>query len=251
MAITANTKIGAIVKQNFKTASLFQSNNIDYCCGGNITLSEACDKAGVDKEKFINQLDKVVASVDPDTEYINSLPLDELCDFIVKRHHAYVRHHITFLQTSLKKLCGVHGERHPELFEIKELFDGSAGELSMHMQKEEIVLFPFIKKMVRAKHDGTFPGVSVFGPITNPIRMMLNEHEVEGRRFEKIAELTGNYKIPEDACTTYSATLQQLSDFEKDLHRHIHLENNILFPGAIEMEAELNENAGHISIQTR
>jgi len=245
MTITANTAVGTIVKQNFKTAPLFQSNRIDYCCGGNITLAEACKKAGVDTEHFIEQLDSIVASADPDTEYINSLPLDELCGFIVKRHHAYVQRNIPFLQASLEKLCAVHGDRHPELFEVKELFDGSAGNLSMHMQKEEMVLFPFIKRMVNARKEGTSPGVSVFGPVENPIRMMLDEHDTEGRRFEKIAELTDNYTIPDDACATYETTMRQLSDFETDLHRHIHLENNILFPGAIELEAELNENAGN------
>jgi regulator of cell morphogenesis and NO signaling len=251
MAITANTMIGTIVKQNFKTAPLFHSNNIDYCCGGNKTLSEACEKAGVDVEQLIGQLEMIITNSDPETEFVNSLPLDELCDFIVKRHHSYVKSQIPFLKANLEKLCNVHGNNHPELFEIKKLFDGSAGELSMHMQKEEIVLFPFIQKMVRAKHDGTSPGVSVFGPVANPIGMMLNEHDAEGRRFEKIAELAENYAIPDDACTTYQTTMRQLSDFEKDLHRHIHLENNILFPGAIELEAELNENAGHVSLQNQ
>jgi len=232
MKITPDTQIRNVVKLNFKTAQLFHANNIDYCCGGSKTISEACHDAGIQPEKLIVQLEKVAENGDPDTEYINSLSPDELCDYIVKRHHSYVKNSIPFLKDSLEKICNVHGTNHPELFEIKKLFNESAGELIMHMQKEEIMLFPYIQKMVKAKKDDSPISRSVFGSVTNRIRMMVSEHEAEGSRFDKIAEISKNYNIPGDACTTYKATFKKLNEFENDLHRHIHLENNILFPNA-------------------
>ena len=242
MNFTSETRVGDVVKNNFKTAPLFQANNIDYCCGGAKTISEACAEAGVDSDHLLVQLEDIADQTDPDTQYINSLSLDELSDYIVKRHHTYVRSSIPFLRRSLDKLCEVHGENHPELFEIRTLFNESSGNLTMHMQKEEIMLFPYIRKLAGAKNGNAMVGKSAFGSISNPVKMMLEEHEAEGQRFDKIAGLSKNYSIPEDACTTYRVTLSQLKEFENDLHRHIHLENNILFPKAIELESELAAN---------
>jgi len=240
MNISPELSVGEVVKQNFKTASLFQQNNIDYCCGGNKPISEACTEAGVDQHHLISQLETIVESNDPDSAYIDSLALDELAGYIEKRHHSYVRRSIPFLQASLDKICEVHGKNHPELFKIRDLFNESAGNLTMHLQKEELVLFPYIKKLAEAPAQGDSLQTPGFGAVSNPIRMMLEEHEAEGSRFEKIAGLSENYKIPEDGCTTYKVTMENLKEFEDDLHRHIHLENNILFPKAIELEKEMN-----------
>ena len=239
MNISTNTPVGEVVKLNFKTAQLFQANRIDYCCGGQKTISEACSAAGIKPEPLIEQLEQMAGQTDPDSLYIDNLQLDELSDYIIKRHHSYVRNTIPFLKQNLDKICDVHGDHHPELFEVRELFDGSAGALTVHMQKEELMLFPYIKKLAVAKREDALPGKSPFGTVSNPISAMLADHDNEGRRYERIAELTGDYSIPEDACTTYRVTLSQLQDFERDLHRHIHLENNILFPKAAELEAEL------------
>jgi regulator of cell morphogenesis and NO signaling len=130
----------------------------------------------------------------------------------------------------------VHGERHPELLEIESLFLGSAGALTAHMKKEELVLFPYIKKMV-SKGPVEKPH---FGTVQNPVQMMMNEHEVEGGRFREIAELSHNYTPPEDGCNTYRVAFAVLKEYENDLHLHIHLENNILFPKAIALEKKLN-----------
>ena len=140
------------------------------------------------------------------------------------------------LKGFLEKLCKVHGERHPELFQIRELFEESAQELGSHMKKEELILFPFIKQMVEAKKNGEPLPAPRFGTVENPVAMMKHEHEAEGERFVKIAELTNNYEFPDDACGTYQVTYRMLEDFQNDLHKHIHLENNILFPKAIAME---------------
>lgn len=236
MNISLNSSVGEVVKLNFKTAPLFLANNIDYCCGGNKAISEACNEVGIDPEQLIKQLETLVAEKDPDSEYMNSLGLDELTNYIVKRHHAYVRESIPILQNNLEKISKVHGEHHPELFQIKELFNGSAGALTMHMQKEEIMLFPYIQQLESAKKENTSLPPSPFGSVSNPIEMMLAEHQNEGERFDEISRLSNNYTLPEGGCTSYEVTLKQLSDFENDLHRHIHLENNILFPKAIELE---------------
>lgn len=239
MNISSDTPVGEVVKLNFKTAPLFQANNIDYCCGGSKTISQACAEAGIDSEQLIRQLQKTAVQSDPDTEYINSLTPAGLCDYIIGTHHSYVRSHIPFLQKNIEKVCRAHGVNHPEFFEIQQLFEESAGDLTMHMQKEELMLFPYIQKMVKVQEGHSTAGKPAFGTVSNPIAVMIAEHQTEGDRFDKIAALTKNYAIPEDACTTYEVTLLQLKEFESDLHRHIHLENNILFPKAIELEAEL------------
>ena len=236
MNITPNSSVGEVVKLNFKTAPLFLANKIDYCCSGKKAISEACLEVGVNPDHLIKQLEALVSESDPDSEYINKLGLTDLIEYIIKRHHAYVTNSIPFLNTNLEKLCRVHGENHPELFRIKELFNGSAEALTQHMQKEEHMLFPYIKLLEQANKAGSpLPG-SPFGSVANPIAMMLAEHQNEGERFEEISKLSNNYTLPDGGCTTYDVTLKQLRDFDNDLHRHIHLENNILFPKAIALE---------------
>ena len=168
--------------------------------------------------------------------------IDLLADYIEKKHHRYVQDKTLEIQPYLDKICKVHGERHPELLEIKEEFNASAGELAAHMKKEELILFPFIRKMTKAKLENTKVDAAHFGTVKNPIQMMMNEHTVEGNRFRKIEELSNNYTPPLDACNTYRVSFALLKEFEQDLHLHIHLENNILFPRAIEIEKELIQN---------
>lgn len=238
MNITPDLFVKEVVRLNFKTAPIFQANNIDFCCGGNKSISEACIEAGVNTEQLIKKLEILTAQKDQDSEYINNLSLQELSNYIVKRHHGYVHESIPILKKNLEKVCQVHGEHHPELFEINELFSSSAGNLTMHMQKEELMLFPFIQRLESAKKSNSPIPRSPFGKVSNPISMMMEEHQLEGDRFDEISKLSNKYQPPEDACSTYEVTFKQLKDFEDDLHRHIHLENNILFPKAIELENE-------------
>jgi len=238
MNISQNTLVGDVVKLNFKTAPLFQAKNIDYCCGGKKTISDACKEVGINQQLLIKELETLLVQKDPDSEYIDKLELGELSDYIVKRHHTYVRENIPILVRNIEKICQVHGEHHPELHKIKDLFNGSAGDLTMHMQKEEVMLFPFIQRMESAKQKNSPLPKAPFGSLKNPIEMMLADHQNEGERFDEISRLSNNYTVPEDACTTYEVTLKLLKEFENDLHRHIHLENNILFPKAIELEHE-------------
>jgi regulator of cell morphogenesis and NO signaling len=242
MEIKSTTIVGDIVRSNFKTAQLFEKNKIDFCCGGGISLSEACKNTNVDVDVLIPEIEAVLAKSDPDSKYIEQLELDELSDYIVKRHHSYVRENIPFLQQKLEKLCNAHGENHPELFEVKAMFDGAAENLTAHMQKEEMVLFPYIQKMVKYKQDGAY-NADELGWVLQPISMMEAEHQVEGERFEKMSSITDNYTPPPDGCGTYRVSYQTLQEFEQDLHRHIHLENNILFRKAIALEKELMNKA--------
>jgi len=241
MDISIDTRVGDIVEANFKTSQVFDKNKIDFCCGGGISLGEACKKANVDINKLVTELESLVVLNDPDSRYIDGLELNELCDYIEKRHHTYVNENIPFLQQKLQKLCDVHGDNHPELFKIKELFDGAAGNLSAHMKKEELILFPYIRKMVKYKKEA-LNAKGEFGEAIKTIDLMHEEHQIEGERFEKISTLTSSYNSPPDGCNTYNVTYQTLQDFEKDLHRHIHLENNILFKKALKLEKELINN---------
>lgn len=236
MNITKDTIIGALVAQDYRTASVFKNSKIDFCCNGNRTIEDACIQNDLDSETLITQL-KAVANQTQDSgiDY-NAWPLDLLVDYVEKKHHRYVETKIQEITPFLEKVVRVHGDRHPELAEVEQLFKASAGELTQHMKKEEMILFPFIRKMVEAKNTGTAVQAS-FGTVQNPIRMMMHEHDGEGERFRKIAALTDNYTPPADACNTYKVTFALIKEFEEDLHLHIHLENNILFPKSLEMEA--------------
>ena len=237
-----NQIIGELVARDYRTASVFKKYSIDFCCQGNRTIEEACEKKNIDTKKVLEDLVAMMEAKSESTTDYQSWPLDLLADYIEKKHHRYVQEKTLEIQPYLDKICKVHGERHPELLEIKEEFNASAGELAAHMKKEELILFPFIRKMTKAKLENTKVEAAHFGTVKNPIQMMMNEHTVEGNRFRKIEELSNNYTPPLDACNTYRVSFALLKEFEQDLHLHIHLENNILFPRAIEIEKELIQN---------
>lgn len=235
MNITKETIVGELVANDYRTASVFKNSKIDFCCNGNRTIEEACTQKKIESDELIEQLNNVVhQQKDSGVDY-KSWPLDLLADYIEKKHHRYVEAKILEITPFLEKVVRVHGEHHPELKEVEQLFKASAGELTAHMKKEEMILFPFVRKMMEAQqaHNTLQPH---FGTVQNPIRMMMHEHENEGERFRKIAALTDNYNPPADACNTYKVTFALLKEFEEDLHLHIHLENNILFPKSILLE---------------
>ena len=234
-----NKTIGEIVASDFRTAAIFKKYGIDFCCRGGRTIEEACEKKKVMEQELIDDLKALPNGSDNQVD-VKDWPLDLLANYIVKIHHQYVREKTPYLLQFLDKLCKVHGERHPELFEINELFNQSALDLSQHFDKEERVLFPFIEKLAQATQTGEPLEMGHFGTVENPISMMKHEHTVEGDRFAKIAELTNGYNPPADVCNTYRVAFAMLEEFENDLHRHIHLENNVLFPKAIALEAKLN-----------
>lgn len=240
MNIQQDQIIGELVANDYRTASVFKKYGIDFCCQGNRTINDACEAKKIDEKLVVDDLNNLLNSKADGGIDFQSWPLDLLADYIEKKHHRYVEEKSMEIKPYLDKICRVHGERHPELLEIKEHFNATAGELAMHMKKEELILFPFIKKMVKAKQENTKLDKPNFGTVENPIQMMMDEHTTEGDRFRKIEEISNNYTPPENACNTYRVTFALLNEFEQDLHMHIHLENNILFPRAIELEKQLN-----------
>lgn len=239
MTITPDRTIGSIVAEDFRTAAVFTAHGIDFCCKGGRTIEEACADKGIDpavlEHGIAEALHGPAPADDPD-----SWTLTHLAEHIEHVHHGYVAQRTPVLQEYLAKLCEVHGDRHAELFTIAREFDACAGSMAMHMKKEELVLFPFVKRMELAKREGGPLPVPRFGTVENPVRMMMHEHDEEGERFRLIAQLTEGYTPPPDGCSTYRATFALLREFEQDLHRHIHLENNILFPKAVELERSLS-----------
>jgi regulator of cell morphogenesis and NO signaling len=240
MEKTIEQTVGQMVAEDYRTAQVFKNHKIDFCCKGNRSIAEVAEKNKLDPTILLAEIKAVKERNINDNIDFKSWPLDLLADYIEKKHHRYVEERIPVLIQYLEKLCRVHGERHPELFKIKELFKICGGELVIHMKKEELVLFPAIRKMVKAKQTGGAMERPHFGTVKNPIQMMMAEHETEGDRFGKIDTLSNNYNPPADACNTYRVTFSLLKEFEEDLHHHIHLENNILFPKAEELELALN-----------
>ena len=241
MSIQDDQIIGELVANDYRTASIFKKYNIDFCCQGNRTISDACQAKEIDEKLVVSDLNDLINSEADALTDFQSWPLDLLAEYIEKKHHRYVETKTLEIKPYLEKICRVHGERHPELLEISEHVNATAGELAMHMKKEELLVFPFIKRMVKAQIEGTELVASKAGSIENLINSMMDEHLTEGERFRKIEELSNNYTPPEDACNTYRVTFALLKEFEQDLHLHIHLENNILFPKATKLERKLKD----------
>lgn len=234
-----NKTVGSYVAEDFRTAAVFSRYGIDFCCKGGRTLTEVCEKKKLNQGGLEQELERVLAQKSDNSIDFRMWPLDLLADYVQKTHHRYVEEKTPVLLQFLDKLCKVHGDRHPELFRIHELFVGCAQELAQHMKKEELMLFPFIRKMVDASITGRPLDQPHFGTVQNPVAMMMHEHDGEGERFREIASLTDNYNPPADACNTYRVTFAMLKEFEEDLHKHIHLENNILFPALVELEKKI------------
>ncbi len=232
--------VGEYVAQDFRTAALFSKYKIDFCCKGDKTLDEVCQAKSLDVDQIENEINTVLKSISSTEIDFKTFSPNLLIDYILETHHEYIKVKTPVLLMYLDKLCKVHGERHPELFEINNIFKIASSELLNHLQKEEIVLFPFIKTMTNAiKKNETIqqPG---FGTVENPIAILKHDHETEGDLFVKISELTNEYNPPIDACETYKVTFAMLKEYEQDLHKHIHLENNILFHKALELEERFN-----------
>ncbi len=231
--------LGDIVADNFRAATVFEKYGIDFCCQGNRNLSEACTEAGVEADMVAQQIDELEREI-KGTLNFNEWPLDLLADHIFKNHHQYLEQVTPTIKNLLEKVCHVHGDRHPELLEIKNIFVKTSGELAVHMKKEELVLFPFIKKLALSKRQGTKVSSNLFDSVSNPIKQMNDDHLDEGEQLERMTKLSNNFTVPEDACMSYRTLYQLLKEYEHDMHIHIHLENNILFPKAVALEHALN-----------
>lgn len=222
--------VSEIVADNFNTSMVFAKYGIDFCCGGQITLEEACLKKDIPLQEILLALEAI--SNQPEKINDKALSASELIQKIIEVHHQYIQTSAPAIQMYLDKLVKVHGQNHPELIEIKSLFEEAWYNLQAHMKKEEKILFPYVEAMEEAinKHFPLAP--PHFGHVDNPIGEMEEEHLIEGDRFKTISALSNQYTVPADGCRTYAVTYALLREFEEDLHRHIHLENNVLFPKA-------------------
>ena len=240
MKLSATRTVRELATEIPNATRTFEKLGIDYCCGGSKSLSEACLHAHVSVDDVVRALEQG-SSVKPAAEA--SLPefanwaLGDLIEHILTTHHAYVKHEIPRLQQLLHKVVSVHGRAHPELGRIQQTFQDLCSELSSHMMKEEQILFPHIAALENAVSTGRPKPRPVFGTVANPIHMMELEHDSAGDALKSISELSVNYTPPEEACFSYKTLFTALKEFESDLHQHVHLENNILFPRAIAMES--------------
>jgi regulator of cell morphogenesis and NO signaling len=215
-------------------ARVFERLQIDYCCGGNRMLDEACEEAGTTIDRVLEALE--AAEVPANERSWNEATLAELIDHIQSTHHVYTRDAIARIPGLLEKVAAKHGGNHPELRSIQATFAGLAAELAMHLMKEEMVLFPYVIRMEEATLAGEPVLPPPFGTVRNPVRMMVNEHDGAGEALRSMRTASNEYAAPAGACASFQALYAALAELEADLHRHIHLENNILFPRALEME---------------
>ncbi|MFA5326876.1 MAG: iron-sulfur cluster repair di-iron protein [Prolixibacteraceae bacterium] len=231
-----NRTVGEIVKLDFRAADVFSNYGIDFCCGGKISVAEACSNAKTEESLVISALENLKNQQGSAVHDFDSWNIGFLADYIQNTHHQYVSKAIPQILPLAQKVADVHGEHHSEVLVINELFNDLADELLSHMQKEEMILFPYIKKLVVEESAGQCTDPSCFGTVMGPISVMEQEHENAGVILKELYRLSDGYTVPEDACNTFRVLYGKLKEFEDDLHRHIHLENNILFPKAIEME---------------
>lgn len=222
-----------------ESTKLFESLKIDYCCGGKRQLTEACESAGLEVENLMSMLAVLswASGKAKDTVDFQELSLTGLITHILETHHTFTKSEMDRLTALIDKVRTAHGVNHPELSKVADLFQRLCAELKPHMFKEEQVLFPYIVRMDEASSQNKFRPFAPFGVVDNPIRMMEKEHETAGTILHELRATTSDYNVPTDGCFSYQTLYRALADFEKDLYQHIHLENNILFPKAIELEA--------------
>lgn len=216
---------------------IFEKLGIDYCCGGGKSLADACTAAGVSVVEVLDSLNTDLKSVATSARKDwQALSQAELITYIVDKHHAFTREELVRLEALLAKVSGVHGQNHPELFQIQDQFGKLRGELEPHMLKEESVLFPYIVRMEEAALANRTLPPPPFRTVQNPVRVMMAEHDAAGYILGRMREASSNYAVPPDGCISYKTLYSALAMLEVDLHQHIHLENNILFPRAVELE---------------
>jgi len=237
--ISIKKNIAEFVAEDYRAAAVFESFGIDFYCKDRRTVEEVCEKKCLNPIKVFEALKKVSKTEHCSDKNLEKWPIDLLADFIEKKHHRYVEERIPILLKYLVKLCKVHGDHHPELLDVYRNFCESASDLTAHLLREELVLFPYIRKMVQLGKEGRSLDDANFRAVKTPVLMMMEEHEAEGEKFEKIAKLTSGYRVPAGTCNTYKTTYLLLAEFEENLQRHIHLENDMLFPKALAFEKAL------------
>jgi len=234
--INSDTRVREIALQLPQSTRLFEKLKIDYCCGGDKPLAEACASVGIDVDNVMEMLAGETRSNLPDALDFQNASLPELITHILDTHHVFTKSEMERLQSLADKVLAAHGGNHPELIHVNELVTRLWADLNPHMFKEEQILFPYIVAMAEAADQNWAVPLAPFGTVNNPIRMMMREHDTAGEILRELRMITSDYTVPGDACISYQTLYQALENLEKDLHQHIHLENNVLFPKAIDLE---------------
>jgi len=238
---TNGETVGEIAAKDIRKAEIFKEKGIDFCCGGNKTLREASKEAGITEEELKSALDQVESRPLAPSQDYNKWELDFLADYIVNTHHRYVKENAETIYGLAVKVAQHHSDNHPELNRLAQSVHHFLQDLLNHTVKEEKILFPAIKEGVAKRKDPSYNSLTPPGFIKQPIMMMQKEHEIAGDDLTYFRKLTNDYTLPADACNSYNYLFEKMKEFEDDLHQHIHLENNILFPKALELDKELAE----------
>jgi regulator of cell morphogenesis and NO signaling len=227
--------IGEIVAADFRTARIFENHEIDFCCGGKITLATACSEKGLDLATIARELEAVKCESVEQHQNYSSWNVPFLIDYIFNVHHAYLKENLEQLAADVRKIADVHGVHHPEVIQIATIFDKIAVDLAAHMKEEDKLFFPAVKRAEATRTAGNTPGADDQDTIRVCVFKFYHEHEEIGAAVHSIRDLSKEYTIPDDVCNTFTVTYRKLEEFEDDLHKHVHLENNILFPKAAQL----------------
>ena len=232
---TGNKTIGEIVAADFRTAKVFENHGIDFCCGGKVALAAACSDKGINLATITIELKAVQNEPAERSQNYSSWALPFLIDYIVNTHHLYLKENDEPIAAYARKIADVHGAHHAEVIQIATIFDKIATDMAAHLKEEEEVFFPAVKRVKAARIAGHTPDTEDLGTIRTSLLKLHREHEEIGDAVHSIRHLSKDYAIPGDVCNTFMVTYQKLKEFEDDLHKHVHLENNILFPKAAEL----------------
>ncbi len=230
----AGQTLASIVTQNHQAVPVLEKYDLDFCCKGKRTLSDACKEKGISVEALLTALESATDTLQKKQLPFNEMDEQQLISYILIHHHFYVKQSMPAILSHIEKVAAKHGERYPYMIKVLQLFTAIQEEMTLHMQKEETILFPRIKEVGQFYSSEKKTGLAC-GYINGPVHAMEQEHEHAGDLLYEIRQLTNNYTPPADACTTFKVALAELKEFEEDLHRHVHLENNLLFPLAQQM----------------
>jgi regulator of cell morphogenesis and NO signaling len=231
----ADKTIGAFVAEDYRVARVFEKYGIDFCCGGNVPLAAACRERGIDPAAILQEIAAAKSEPLARSENYAAWELPFLADYIVNTHHAYLNENTAQIAAYSRKIAEVHGNHHPEVVEISAIFARIAADMTAHLREEEEVLFPALRRIVAARKAGTAPAAKDSKTIRASLEKLGDEHETIGDAVHAIHHLARGYAIPDDVCNTFVVTYRKLKEFEDDLHKHVHLENNILFPKAAQL----------------
>ncbi|KAB0663772.1 iron-sulfur cluster repair di-iron protein [Oryzomonas japonica] len=232
---SGNKTIGEIVATDYRTATVFESHGIDFCCGGKVALAATCTEKGLDLATITSELEAVQHEPLERNQNYSSWPLPFLADYIVNTHHVYLKENDEQIATYARKIAGVHGAHHPEVIRIAAIFEKIATDMAGHLKEEEEVFFPALKRADTARTAASAPDAKDRETIRVSLLRLQREHEEIGDAIHEIRHISKEYSIPDDVCSTFMLTYQKLREFEDDLHKHVHLENNILFPKAAQL----------------